>query len=78
LYRKSGLIGPISDGPGKPVNIELHIGRKPILAAGNANGDIEMLLYSETSPYKSLQLILRHDDAEREYAGSRKGPKTGR
>jgi hypothetical protein len=32
LYRKPGLIAPVDDGPGKPVNIELHIGRKPILA----------------------------------------------
>jgi hypothetical protein len=68
LFRKPGLVDPISDGPGKPVNIELHIGRKPILAAGNADGDIHMLWYSQTSPYRSLQLLLRHDDSEREYA----------
>jgi phosphoglycolate phosphatase-like HAD superfamily hydrolase len=68
LFRKPGLVDPISDGPGKPVNIELHIGRKPILAAGNADGDIHMLWYSQTSPYRSLQLLLRHDDGEREYA----------
>jgi phosphoserine phosphatase len=68
LYRKPGLIEPIDDGPGKPVNIELHIGRKPILAAGNADGDIEMLRYSETSEHRSLQLVLHHDDAGREYA----------
>ena len=58
----------MDDGPGKPVNIELHIGRKPILACGNADGDIHMLWYTETSQYKSLQLVLHHDDAEREYA----------
>ena len=68
LYRQPGLIDPLSDGPGKPANIELHIGRKPILAAGNADGDVHMLWYSETGPYKSLQLIVHHDDAEREYA----------
>jgi phosphoserine phosphatase len=68
LFRKPGLVEPISDGPGKPVNIELHIGRKPILAAGNADGDIHMLWYSQTSPCRSLQLLLRHDDSEREYA----------
>jgi phosphoserine phosphatase len=67
LYRRPGLVDPIGDGAGKPVNIELHIGRKPILAAGNADGDIHMLLYSETNPYKSLQLLVHHDDAEREY-----------
>ncbi len=68
LFRKPGLVDPISDGPGKPVNIELHIGRKPILAAGNADGDIHMLWYSQTNPHRSLQLLLRHDDREREYA----------
>jgi len=68
LYRKPGLVEPLDDGPGKPVNIELHIGRKPILAGGNADGDIEMLWYSETSGPKSLQLVLHHDDADREYA----------
>ena len=68
LYRRPGLVEPIDDGPGKPVNIELHIGRKPIVAGGNADGDIEMLWYAETSPHKSLQLVLHHDDDEREYA----------
>ena len=68
LFRKPGLIEPIAEGPGKPVNIELHIGRKPILAAGNSDGDIHMFLFSQTTPYKSLQLLLHHDDAEREYA----------
>jgi phosphoserine phosphatase len=68
LHRKRGLVEPMDDGPGKPVNIELHIGRKPILACGNADGDIHMLWYTETSQYTSLQLVLHHDDAEREYA----------
>ncbi len=68
LVRKPGLIEPIAEGPGKPVNIELHIGRKPILAAGNSDGDIHMFLHSQTTPYKSLQLLVHHDDAEREYA----------
>ena len=68
LFRKPGLVEPISDGPGKPVNIEFHIGRKPILAAGNADGDLHMLWYSQTHPCRSLQLLLRHDDGEREYA----------
>jgi phosphoglycolate phosphatase-like HAD superfamily hydrolase len=68
LFRKAGIVDPISDGPGKPVSIELHIGRKPILAVGNADGDIHMLWYSQTHHHKSLQLLLRHDDSEREYA----------
>ena len=47
LLRKPGLVEPADDGPGKPVNIELHIGRPPILAAGNSNGDIEMLEFAD-------------------------------
>jgi phosphoserine phosphatase len=67
LLRKPGLLDPPDDGPGKPVNIELHIGRPPILAAGNSNGDIEMLEFAEASGKPFLNLLLHHDDAEREY-----------
>jgi hypothetical protein len=68
LLRKPGLIEPIDDGPGKPVNIELHIGRRPILAAGNSNGDIEMLEHAEDERRPWLCLLVHHDDAAREYA----------
>jgi len=67
VYRKAKLFDLV-DGLSKPVNIEVHIGRTPILAVGNADGDVHMLWYSETSPNKSLQLLLHHDDADREYA----------
>ena len=67
LMRRSGLVDPIDDGPGKPVNIELHIGRTPVFAGGNTDGDIHMLRYSETTPHRSLRLVVHHDDAEREY-----------
>jgi phosphoserine phosphatase len=68
LLRKPGLVDPPDDGPGKPVNIELHIGRPPILTGGNSNGDIEMLEFAEASGKPFLNLLLHHDDAEREYA----------
>jgi len=68
LLRKPGLVEPADDGPGKPVNIELHIGRPPIMAVGNANGDIEMLEFAQASGRPFLNLLLHHDDAEREYA----------
>jgi hypothetical protein len=68
LLRKPGLVDPADDGPGKPVNIELHIGRPPILAAGNSNGDIEMLEFAEAADRPFLNLLLHHDDARREYA----------
>jgi phosphoserine phosphatase len=68
LMRKPGLIEPLDDGPGKPVNIELHVGRSPIIAVGNANGDLEMMEFTESSDWPFLNLLLRHDDAEREYS----------
>lgn len=68
LLRRPGLVDPPDDGPGKPINIELHIGRPPILTAGNSNGDIEMLEFAEASDKPFLNLLLHHDDAEREYA----------
>ncbi len=56
------------DNDGKPVNIELHIGRPPILVAGNSDGDIEMMEFAEAGGKPCLNLLLHHDDAEREYA----------
>jgi phosphoserine phosphatase len=68
VTRKAGLVDPIDDGPGKPINIELHIGRKPILAAGNSDGDLHMLWWAQTCAYPSLSLLVHHDDDAREYA----------
>lgn len=68
VTRKAGLVDPIDDGPGKPINIELHIGRKPILAAGNSDGDLHMLWWVQTGARPALALLVHHDDAEREYA----------
>ena len=64
------------DGPEKPVRIWNRIGRRPILAAGNTNGDDEMLIYTGTPTTPSLKLLVLHDDAEREFAyrgGTRAG-----
>ncbi|HEY2644352.1 MAG TPA: HAD family hydrolase [Galbitalea sp.] len=49
------------DGPEKPVRIWTRIGRRPILAGGNSNGDIPMLDYVQGHPF-SLSLLLHHDD----------------
>jgi hypothetical protein len=56
------------DGPIKPVRIWSRIGRRPILAAGNSNGDIEMLEYAGGPSRPALRLLVLHDDAEREFA----------
>ena len=64
-------LGSVDDKGVKPVNINLHIGRRPILAFGNSDGDFEMLEYTTTGDGARLGLILHHDDAEREWAYDR-------
>ena len=52
----------------KVVNIELHIGRRPIFAFGNSDGDLRMLQYTAAGAGRRLVLLLHHDDAAREFA----------
>ena len=54
----------------KPDNIGLHIGRRPILAFGNSDGDLAMLRYTRPDGAR-LALLVHHDDAEREFAYDR-------
>jgi phosphoglycolate phosphatase-like HAD superfamily hydrolase len=58
----------IDDGPGKPVQIWNKIGRRPILAAGNSNGDLQMLTFAGGPSLPVLRLLVNHDDADREFA----------
>jgi len=55
----------------KPQNIGLHIGRRPILAFGNSDGDLAMLRYAKTGSGARLALLIHHDDADREFAYDR-------
>jgi hypothetical protein len=64
----------LDDKVGKPININLHIGRRPILAFGTSDGDLQMLQYTEGGDGPRLMLLLHHDDAEREYAYDRASP----
>ena len=61
----------IDDKAGKPIGINQHIGRRPIAAFGNSDGDLEMLQYTTLSGGPRLGLIVHHTDAEREYAYDR-------
>jgi hypothetical protein len=63
------VVDLINDQRGKPVGIERAIGKPPVLACGNvgSGGDIAMLTYSQSSPYDSLQLLVNHDDQDREF-----------
>jgi hypothetical protein len=61
----------IDDKAGKPVGIHRRIGRRPILAAGNSDGDFEMLEYTTAGRGPSLGLLIHHTDADREVAYDR-------
>lgn len=58
----------IDDKEGKPVGIQRAIGRRPLMAFGNSDGDYEMLLWTTTGPGRRFGLIVHHTDADREYA----------
>ncbi len=63
----------IDDKAGKPVGIWRRIGRRPILAFGNSDGDYQMLEWTTAGEGRRLGLLVHHDDAEREYAYDREG-----
>ena len=54
------------DGPVKPIRIWSRLGRRPLLAGGNSNGDVPMLAWSGGSR-PALRLLVNHDDPEREF-----------
>lgn len=64
-------LNSFDDRDEKVVNIELHIGRRPILAFGNSDGDLAMLQYTAAGTGTRLALLLHHDDGDREYAYDR-------
>jgi hypothetical protein len=60
----------IDDGPGKPVGINNFIGRRPVMAFGNSDGDLQMLQWMTAGPGPRFGLIVYHTDADREWAYS--------
>jgi phosphoglycolate phosphatase-like HAD superfamily hydrolase len=64
----------LDDGEAKPAGIHEHIGRRPIAAFGNSDGDIQMLEWVTAGTGARLGVILHHDDAEREFAYDRHSP----
>lgn len=64
----------IDDKAGKPVGIQMHIGRRPIAAFGNSDGDFQMLQWTTAGSGARFGLIVHHTDAEREWAYDRKSP----
>jgi phosphoglycolate phosphatase-like HAD superfamily hydrolase len=68
---KLSELNSFDDRDNKPQNIGLHIGRRPILAFGNSDGDLAMLRYTRLGDGARLALLIHHDDAEREFAYDR-------
>ena len=64
----------IDDKDGKPVGINQHIGRRPIAAFGNSDGDLQMLQWTAAGAGPRLALYVHHTDAQREWAYDRKSP----
>lgn len=71
VLMKTPELGSFNDREAKVQNIGLHIGRRPILAFGNSDGDLAMLRYVKSGSGARLALLLHHDDAEREAAYDR-------
>jgi len=61
----------MDDGPGKPVGIQMHIGRRPLAAFGNSDGDLQMMQWTAAGNGPRLCLFVHHTDAEREWAYDR-------
>jgi phosphoglycolate phosphatase-like HAD superfamily hydrolase len=61
----------VDDGPGKPVGINRFIGRRPLMAFGNSDGDLQMLQWTTAGDGPRFALIVHHTDAEREWAYDR-------
>lgn len=61
----------IDDKEGKPVGINQHIGRRPIAAFGNSDGDFQMLQWTTTGSSTRIGVIIHHTDSEREWAYDR-------
>lgn len=70
IYKRSELQS-FNDREEKVANIGLHIGRRPVLAFGNSDGDLAMMRYTLAGPGRRLALLLHHDDADREIAYDR-------
>jgi phosphoserine phosphatase len=68
---KQAKVEFVDDGPGKPVGINRFIGRRPILAFGNSDGDHQMLQWTAAGNGRRLVGLVHHTDAEREWAYDR-------
>jgi len=71
VFVRNPAMNFVDDKAGKPVGINQHIGRRPIAAFGNSDGDLEMLQWTTAGTGARFALIVRHTDARREWAYDR-------
>ncbi|MCO5228532.1 MAG: HAD family hydrolase [Thermomicrobiales bacterium] len=57
-----------NDGKEKPMRIWSRVGRRPVIAVGNSNGDIPMMRFANVADRPNLRILVHHDDADREFA----------
>ncbi|MBN8526575.1 MAG: haloacid dehalogenase-like hydrolase [Planctomycetes bacterium] len=74
VLRREARLDFIDDKEGKPVGIQRHIGRRPIAAFGNSDGDLQMLQWTAAGPGRRLCALVHHTDAAREWAYDRTSP----
>ena len=70
---KEGGVSFVDDKAGKPVGIMRHIGQRPIFAAGNSDGDFQMLEWTTAGDGPRFGMLIHHTDGEREFAYDREG-----
>lgn len=71
VIKRLAKIDLIDDKEGKPLGIQRYIGRKPVFAAGNSDGDLQMLRWTDANAYKTFKLYVHHTDSVREWAYDR-------
>lgn len=74
VLKRLASVDFIDDKEGKPVGINKFIGRKPVFACGNSDGDLQMLQWTASNKYKNFELYVHHTDSTREWAYDRKSP----
>lgn len=72
VIRRLAKINHLDDKEGKPIGITQFIGRKPVFVAGNSDGDLQMMRWSDSNTFKSFKLYVHHTDSIREWAYDRK------
>ncbi|MBA2963793.1 MULTISPECIES: HAD family hydrolase [Ramlibacter] len=71
VLRREAKLDFLDDGPGKPVAIQKYIGRRPVFAFGNSDGDLQMLQWTAAGPGARFMGLVHHTDGEREWAYDR-------